>query len=70
MVEANMSRLFQYLLMLSNQRFYGDVNIPFKDGKLGQIKVTQGFLEDTLPQPHPELQPLYEAEVQKVVKEA
>lgn len=65
-----MARLFQYLLMLANQRFYGEIVLPFKDGKLGQITVTQGFLEDTLPQPHPELRPLYDAEVQKAMKEA
>lgn len=65
-----MSRLFQYLLMLVNQKFYGEITIPFKDGKIGQVKVTQGFLEDTLPQPHPELREVYEAEVQKAIKEA
>lgn len=64
-----MSRLFHYLLMLVHQKFYGNVNIPFKDGKIGQVTVTQGFLEDTLPQPHPELKQLYEAEVQKAIKE-
>lgn len=69
MSEMPMSRLFRYLLMLTHRRFYGVVNIPFHNGNVSRITVTQGFLEGELPQPHPELLEVYEAEVQQALKE-
>jgi len=47
-----MSRLFQFLLKLASEEFYGDVRIRFQRGKVhGQVEVHQFHLEDTLPQP-------------------
>ena len=49
-----MRPLFRFLLLLTVQKFWGEVTIRFKDGEIaGQVDVRRGYVVDTLPQPVP-----------------
>lgn len=64
-----MGRLLRYLVWLFHQDFWGEVRIPFKGrGTLGQITVTQGYLEATIPEPDPRGTAALEAELRRLVQ--
>lgn len=59
-----MARLFQFLLKLASEKFYGEVRLRFRDGKPVKISTETDYLDESLPQPDAK-----NPEYQKVLRE-
>ena len=61
-----LGQLFRFLLMLSKDRFWGEVTVRFKDGAIQrEIQVRRSYVAETLPQPMPDELAQFDAEVQR-----
>lgn len=65
-----MSRLFQFLLTLGPDRFFGEVRLRFRDGQLALVTVERDYKAEDLPRPSQFSRQAYAAQVAALVKDA
>lgn len=66
-----MGHLFRFLLRMVDEKFWGDVHLRFKDGKLvTPIRVERDYTDVSLPQPTYITQGAAEARIKELMKQA
>lgn len=64
----SLGRAFRFLLLMTRERYWGDVTFHFRDGKIGSVTENRSRKEDSLPDVPAGEKAAIDAEVQRYLQ--